>query len=270
MKISLRNLWILLLAVALTCCDSAKADYSTQDDPKKESKKKKNSKKEEAASTEVEIVKKWELPAILTEVSGIAYLGKDQFACVQDEAGLIFIYNTATRKIERQITFGAAGDYEGIALVDHTAFVVRSEGKLFEIEDFLSANPRIKTHTTSLTAQQNVEGLTYDATNNRLLLAIKGKEKNTSGFKGIYAFDLKTKKLLPDPVIKVNLTDPLLAPQKSKKLEKAFQPSEIGINPKTGTILVTEGSNPQLFTLKPNGKIEARYKLSSSDFPQPE
>ncbi|MDQ3292306.1 MAG: SdiA-regulated domain-containing protein, partial [Bacteroidota bacterium] len=81
---------------------------------------------------------------------------------------------------------------------------------------------------------------------------------------------LKTKKLLPDPVIKVNLTDPLLAPQKSKKLEKAFQPSEIGINPQTGTILVTEGSNPQLFTLKPNGKIEARYKLSSSDFPQPE
>ncbi|QMU29088.1 SdiA-regulated domain-containing protein [Adhaeribacter radiodurans] len=270
MKYILANIWILIFAFAMASCDSAKADYPAQDDSKKEGKKKKKAKIEETASSKVEVVKKWNVPAILTEVSGIAYLGKNQFTCVQDEAGVIFIYNTTTRKIERQITFGAAGDYEGIALVGKTAYVVRSEGKIFEIKDIHASTPQVTTYTTPLTAKNNVEGITYDARHNRLLLAIKGKETNSESYKGIYAFDLKTKKLLPNPVVKISLNDPQLAATNSKKPDKAIQPSEIAIHPKTGAILVTEATNPQIFILEPSGKIKARYKLNSSEFKQPE
>src|SRR5690606_2804436 len=44
-----------------------------------------------STSSEVKILNKWELPEVLKEVSGIAYLEENLFACVQDEDGKIFI-----------------------------------------------------------------------------------------------------------------------------------------------------------------------------------
>ena len=74
----------------------------------------------------VEVVKKWELPDILYEVSGIAYMGDQKIAAVQDEKGIIFVYNLSTSSIEKEILFGEDGDYEGIALAGSTAYVLKS------------------------------------------------------------------------------------------------------------------------------------------------
>ena len=265
--------WSLLLSFSLIFCDNSKAGYQGQDDPKKESKKNKSGKgkkEKEAASTEVQINKKWELPEILKEVSGIAYLGENQFACVQDEAGAIFIYNTAATKIDRQISFGASGDYEGIAVVSRTAYVLRSDGKIFEVNNIDTQSPKIKEYSTPLTAENDVEGLTYDSRNNRLLLAIKGAETTANDFKGIYAFDLNSKKLSDAPVMKLNLADPLLKSNGGKKPTNNIQPSEIAINPKTNEIYLTEAANPQLFVLNADGTIKARYKLNNAEYSQPE
>lgn len=260
----------LLLSFCLFCCDASKADQARQHAFKSEGKKEKKGKKEEAASTAVAVEKKWELPAILREISGLAYLGNNRFACVQDEAGVIFVYNTGTGKIEKQVTFGASGDYEGLALVGKTAFVVRSDGTIIEVDNIDIPSPRVATYKTPLTAAHNVEGLTYDRRHHRLLLTIKGVETGQKDYKGIYAFDLKTKNLSANPVIKLNLLDPALPRVSSKNLQKALQPSEIAINPATGDIYLTEATNPQLLVLNADGAIRSRYKLSRRAFSQPE
>ncbi|MGV3504839.1 MAG: SdiA-regulated domain-containing protein [Adhaeribacter sp.] len=256
----------LFLSFFLFFCDSSKADQAGRKGFKDD--KKGKNKKEEPASTAIQVRQKWDLPLILKEISGLVYLDENRFACVQDESGVIFIYNTATAKIEKQVPFGAAGDYEGLALVGNTAYVVRSDGKLFEVAHFHSDQPKVQTFTTSLTAANNVEGLTHDAKGNRLLLAIKGAETGQQDFKGIYAFDLKTKKLGKEPVVRLNLADPAL-PQ-SKKPDRALQPSEIAVHPATGEIYLTEAANPQLLVLQPDGSIKTRYKLSKNSFGQPE
>ena len=51
----------------------------------------------------VTIEKRWELPEILREVSGIAYMGKNRIACIQDEDGIIFIYDLSTSAIVKEI-----------------------------------------------------------------------------------------------------------------------------------------------------------------------
>lgn len=256
----------LFLTFFLFFCDASKADQAGKKDFK-ENKKGKN-KKEEPASAAVQVRQKWELPAILKEISGLAYLGENRFACVQDESGVIFIFNTATGKIEKQVPFGAAGDYEGLALVGNTAYVVRSDGRIFEVAPLNSGSPRVQTYTTSLTAANNVEGITHDAKNNRLLLAIKGAEAGQQDYKGIYAFDLKAKKLAKEPVVRLNLADPALP--EAKKADRALQPSEIAVHPTTGEIYLTEATNPQLLVVNPDGSIKARHKLSNKAFGQPE
>ncbi|HYH16158.1 MAG TPA: hypothetical protein VD794_13105, partial [Flavisolibacter sp.] len=193
------------LTLASTSINQAKDDKDKKDKKKKD--KDKNDEEALVASDEIRIVQKWELPSELTEISGIAYLENNQFACVQDELGQIFIYNTATKKVDKVIPFGEAGDYEGIAVAGNTAYVMRADGKLFEATNFLEGKPSVKQYATPLTAKQDVEGLAYDKKNNRLLIAIKGNEPNTKDYKGIYAFDLKAKQMAADPVYKVDLTD---------------------------------------------------------------
>ncbi|WP_207432336.1 SdiA-regulated domain-containing protein [Sabulibacter ruber] len=256
----------LLFSFAVLACESNSAHGMADEKPKK----KKKNKTVEMASNAVQVNQKWEVPEILREVSGIAYLGNGQFACVQDEAGVIFVYNTNTNKIDRQITFGAAGDYEGIALAGNTAYVVRSDGHLFEVADWQSEAFKISDYETPLTEANNVEGLTYDPKNKRLLLAIKGEEAGTSEYKGVYAFDLATKKLSEQPVFKLSLKDPMLSQTEQKKVSKVWQPSEIAIHPITGEIYLTEGANPQLFILNPDGSIKVRHKLSDTTFYKPE
>src|SRR5688572_31418262 len=48
----------------------------------------------------IKILKRWDMPEVLKEISGIAYMDAKHFACIQDEIGIIYIYNTETRKIE--------------------------------------------------------------------------------------------------------------------------------------------------------------------------
>ncbi|WP_210486260.1 SdiA-regulated domain-containing protein [Rufibacter aurantiacus] len=256
----------LLLSVAAMACDNSTAQGLAPEKPKKAKKKKTL----EPASAAVQVNQKWEVPEILREVSGIAFLGDGRFACVQDEAGVIFVYNTNTNQIEKQVTFGAAGDYEGITLVGNTAYVVRSDGHLFEVGNWQSVAPQIKEYSTSLTEAHNVECLTYDAKQNRLLLAIKGEEPGVPDFKGVYAFDLGSKSLSAEPIFRLNLKDPQLPQGKAKTLSKGWQPSEIAIHPVTGDIYLTEASNPQLFILNHDGSIRKRHKLDDAAFYKPE
>ncbi len=253
-----------------TCFGLIFCDNASKAHEKKQDKGKKKKANKAAISSGVQVLDNWAMPAILKEVSGIAYLAPNRFACVQDEAGIVFIYNTATAKIEKQVPFAGSGDYEGIAIAGKTAYVISSNGKLYEIANLERTSPEVKTYTTSLTVEQNVEGLSYDQKQNRLLVAIKGAEAGGSDYKGIYAFDLQSKKLNPEPVYKINLLDPTFAELNTKKENAVMQPSEINVHPVTGDIYVTEATKPKLLILDGSGKIKTLLILSPSEFAQPE
>lgn len=247
-----------------------KAAMAAGEDNKDKKKKKKKDKEQLAPSAEIKVLQRWELPEVLTEVSGIEYLGDTRFACIQDEQGTIFIYNTASGSIEKQVPFAGAGDFEGIAVNGTTAWVVQSDGRLYEVQNFLGARPAVKSYGTGLTADHDVEGLTYDRKQDRLLLAIKGKEPGSSEYKGIYAFDPAAKKFTDEPVLKINLADPVFGSLKEKKRTALMQPSEIEIHPQTGDIYVSEGARPKLLVMGADGTKKRLYTLDAADFPQSE
>jgi uncharacterized protein YjiK len=135
------------------------------------------------------------LPGMLHEISGITYLGADYFACIQDENGIIFIYDVKKNKLERQFPFNINGDYEGIASVGRKIYVRRSDGTLFEISDHESKNFDLDVFFTNIPSRNN-EGLCYDPDGNRLLIAPKGQTLKGSEYKDkreIYALTLKQK-----------------------------------------------------------------------------
>ncbi|HEY0356703.1 MAG TPA: hypothetical protein VGC29_10885, partial [Flavisolibacter sp.] len=157
----------------------------------------------------ISILRQWDLPGDLKEVSGIAYMDDNRFACIQDEEGTIFIYNRSTNKIENRISFAGPGDYEDIAIQGQTAYVVRADGRLFQV-DRDQGEDSMKEYATGLTEDHNVEGLVFDAANNRLLMAIKDEEPGNKDYKGIYAFDIKSKKFIDEPLVKISMDETVL------------------------------------------------------------
>ena len=233
-------------------------------------KNKKNKKKDkELTETGVTVIKKWELPKELTEISGLSCMDEQRFACVQDEVGEIFIYDIASSKVEKEIRFGPAGDYEGLAVVGETVWVLRADGKLFEVANLNAAKPVVKEYATPLTIKQDTEGLCYDKKNNRLLIAIKGAEPDKSDYKGIYSFDLASRKMDRQPVFKINLLDKAFE-AKGKKKRGSINPSGISLNPLNGDLYITEGRDPKLLIMDATGTIKKLYSLNTNEFSQPE
>ncbi|WBL23894.1 SdiA-regulated domain-containing protein [Zunongwangia sp. HRR-M8] len=219
---------------------------------------------------EYEIEQKWDLPNRLEEISGMDFVDDERMAAIQDEEGIIFIYNLLSKKIEQEIKFGKSGDYEGLALIGNNAYVLRSDGVIFEVQHYLDENKKVTKHETFIKAKHNAEGLCADLKNNRLLIAVKDRDPLSNNTKGIYAFDLETKKLLQTPAYAIDLEDPIFSDVKRKNKLMVMMPSEVNINPVTGEIYITDGRNPKLLVLSPNGESKKLYLLKREKFYQPE
>ncbi len=226
------------------------------------------------------------LPDILNEISGITETDATSIACIQDENGILFFYDLVKGQIKKQYTFYTDGDYEGIARVDNSIFILRSEGTLIEISNYESAIFKRSIHTTGLIIKDN-EGLCFDQNANRLLIAPKGNiivKPDDKDKRVIYSFDLRSKRLLDKPAFIFDLKEikkfaldnnikvPMNNPKKGEKKKPIieFIPSAIGIQPYTNKLFVISGIERLLFVFNMNGKIEFMEKLDPDFFNQPE
>jgi len=147
---------------------------------------------------------KYLLPGSLEEVSGISYMEDGRIACVEDERGIIYIFDPNTGKIDSKTEFSEDGDYEDISIDGKTAYILRNDGVIFEVEDFDSGGGRVETYKTALSRKNDTEGMAYDKQTHSLLIACKGSPSLKKGDdykdqKAIYRFDLSSKELSATP-----------------------------------------------------------------------
>ncbi|UJH91567.1 SdiA-regulated domain-containing protein [Antarcticibacterium sp. 1MA-6-2] len=216
----------------------------------------------------ISIEQKWELPLVLEEISAIAYMEEDKIAAVQDEEGIIFIYNLAKNIIEKQIPFAEKGDYEGLSLVGGTAYVLRSDGVIFEIQNYRNNSPTVTQFQTGIDPALNCEGLGYDKKNNQLLISIK--DLAGEDLKPVFGFNLQSKKLQKEPVFNINFQDTIFSELRQKRIDRIFRPSEITVHPQTGDIYMLEGTVPKLLVLDAAGKPLKLKILNVEQIPQAE
>jgi uncharacterized protein YjiK len=226
------------------------------------------------------------LPPALTEVSGVTALSETELACVQDEDGVVFLYDLRQRRITRRIPFGPPGDYEDVASVGSRLFVLRSDGALFEIRDHTGA-PRVTTHTVRLPTADN-EGLCLDARNRRLLIAAKsrlGKGKGRKDERAIFAFDPEKAAARPAPVLLFDVAAIHAFAERQRRQVEApgkpggkgqsraalrFMPSAVAVHPHTGEIFVLSAADRALATFDAAGRVTAFAPLDPGMFRQPE
>ena len=226
------------------------------------------------------------LPEPLHEISAMTLISPSAFACIEDEDGILFVYDFVKKEIIRQTVFWGRGDYEGITRVNDTIYVLRSDGMIFEISQYQSDTPKVTLIPTGIPQSDN-EGLCYDEANRRLLITCKeyiGKGSKTIFKRVIFGFDLKTRLLTDKPVYRFDLRDIInfaadhnmhfqIEPKKGKhKAENIlkFHPSDLAINSTTGRIYILSGVDNTLGVFNKDGRIENFVILDPALFNQAE
>ena len=206
------------------------------------------------------------LPNDLREISGLSYYKPGRLACVQDELGVVFIYDLSRKAIVDEHVFGKDGDYEGVEYVGNKLYIMRSDGELYEMTPtdgvkILGSSPETKHIKTDLPGKPDMEGLGYDPKLEALLLATKDG-KGTD--KIIYFYSLPNKMLFQGIVLKqADL-------QTFENSTGEFKPSGIAVHPQTRDYYVLSSAAHQLAVLAPNGKVKSLVSLDEGSLPQPE
>ena len=226
--------------------------------------------------------KKLKLSKKLEEVSGLTT--RDSFLiAIQDEKGKIFTVDTSSGKILNEFKFDKKDDYEGVAAQADTLYAINAKGDIFFIQPIPGSFEKLTLKLkTNLGNKNDVEGLCFDASNNRLLLACKGssstkKDKNSS--RAIFTYNLINKQLenlfrvsrkelesfLNLHNEKVNNPD-FYFYLLSKDEQMPLEFSGIAIHPKTNDIYVLAASTNSLLILNQSGRIIGLHKLSNKIF----
>lgn len=223
---------------------------------------------------------KQKLPSELKEISGLAWLKEDILATVQDEKGNIYIVDLTKGEVTEKIDFGKNGDYEGIAARGEDIWVVRSDGRLYEV----LKNGEVNVYDTPLDEDFDVEGLDWYEKKGVLLLACKGypgQGKALKQKKTCYAFDPETKLMDTKPFLVVDLAEVAQGKKRKNKDEvdeffnpgkgnKVFQPSGVSVHPLSGDIYLISTVGKKLLVYSRKGKLLHMETLHYDHFPQPE
>lgn len=204
-----------------------------------------------------------DLPVRLQEISGLTVLPSGRLGAVQDESGVIYEIDPASGNVVNTLPFGNAGDYEGIELTPEAVWVLRSDGDLYRVAQDSTGRVETRKVETALRSRNDTEGLAYDATGGRLLIACKEDPgEGLEDVRAIYAFDLATETLSAAPVA--------LLDRQQLDGEASFKPSALAVDPRTGRWFVLSSVEKALAVLDPDGTLVASLPLSAQLFPQPE
>jgi uncharacterized protein YjiK len=233
---------------------------------------------------------KWELPNKLVEISGLGYIDPERLACVQDEKGNIYIYNLGYGDIERKIDFAHDGDYEGLEVIGDDIWIIKSNGNLFWVRDFMDdEKKRTIPYETPLSKKNEPEGICRDPVSGNLFISCKGypfiDSKEGKDIKAVFTFDMDSRLLENTPSYLIALDDIkdakdyntmtrigliILSTLDESKGDMTFQPSGISVHPLTGDIYILGAVGNLMLVLDRNAEIKALIELKSSKFIQPE
>lgn len=230
----------------------------------------------------------FELPDALAEISGLEKANEQQLLCNEDETGYLYLFDLEQETVVHTWKWGKDGDYEGVAMMGSKAYVLSSNGSLYEIQDFTSYNSdtsssaAVRKLNTGLGKGCDAEGLCQLPGTNSLLIACK---EGKGGSRNIYQFSPEFPDSLATPYLEIDVgevenrilsTDidkvslsmrKLLDPKTSSGI---LFPSAIAVHPATQDLYILSARSRLLVVYNQEGKLKAVEELKHKGFSQPE
>ena len=208
----------------------------------------------------------YRLPDILNEISGVIYYAKDSsLFAIQDEKGWLFKIRLKTPLQVERWKFSNAGDYEDLALLDSTFYVLKSKGAIEKFKFFSGDSVSIQSFKLTEGGKNEFETLYYDSTQNKLILICKNCEEDKKKEVSSWAFDPVTDSFSASFGIKTSKIREQLDEDELK-----FKPSAAAIHPITGELYIIASVNNALVILNRDYTVKNSYRIDPALFKQPE
>lgn len=201
----------------------------------------------------------------LREISGLAWDKKRrQFIAEEDNTGQIYMLNEGTKSVTATYKFGEKGDYEDIALMDTTVYILRSDGTIFK---YSGSDSETEMGKLGLPGTNDFESMYYDHNQKALVLICKNCAVDNQNKISAFAWYPDSIGFSTKPIFQIDVAEiERLSPQKTSR----FQPSAAAIQPKQQKLYILSSKSHQLAIADLNGKVEGVYMLIPKIFPQPE
>lgn len=218
------------------------------------------------------------LPEMLHEASGLAYdYVNDRLLTHDDERGVYFSLLRPKIKVRNKVNIADDDDHEGIAFKDDVVYIINSSGKVKNIHQTTRMRQTI---SSSLSEENNIEGICYHLALDKFLLAGKGKSLyNDAGAKTIYSLnsDLMPTSLAEfhsiypnDLIVFMNGKSEADLSKQVKERLNAFAPSGIDVHPITSEIYIISSTAKLLVILTEDKKLKDVVFIENPELPKPE
>lgn len=236
----------------------------------------------------------FEMPDELEEISGLTTVNDNGLLCNEDETGHLYLFDLQQEKLSHKWSWGEDGDYEGVALIGETAYVLKSNGNIYEVRNYASlsnsmvdsSNADIATTArrfkTGIDKSCDAEGLCRLPDTNSLLIACK---EGIAERRTIYQFTPSETGEAATPFLELDLTkienqllttgldrlslnlQKLLDPQSGSGI---LYPSGIAVHPLTNDLYVLSSKSKLLVVYSLEGNLKQVVELRHEQFLQPE
>lgn len=214
---------------------------------------------------------RFELPADLAEISGLALDGAGRLWAHQDERAFVFQLDPTNGRIAKSFRLGrngVRGDFEGIAVAGSRMFLISSEGELFEFQD--AADGSVVEHRRIDLGTSNecreLEGLDHDPRRDELLLVCKtprGRPLRDQLL--IFGAPLANGPTRAER----RYTFPLTILEAHGR-EPELNPSGIAVHPETGSFFILASQQQLVVEIDRSGRVLGLAELDRGGHPQPE
>ncbi|MES2107199.1 MAG: SdiA-regulated domain-containing protein [Bacteroidota bacterium] len=213
---------------------------------------------------------KYNMPDVLTEISGIAFNQGDPslLYAEQDEEGVLFAFKPGSQNT-KQTRFGGSGDYEDVAIANGMVIMLRSDGTLFTFPLAAVKNTSVTgKKQKDLLPQGEYEGLYGDTNGSVYALCKHCSIEKTSKTTTVFTLKLSADGTLTNAG--QNTIDVKKIEQLAGVKKISFHPSALAKNPQTGEWYVLSSVNKVLVVTDTNWNVKSVYPLNPSIFRQPE
>jgi uncharacterized protein YjiK len=215
----------------------------------------------------------YKMPEELMEISGIAFspANNDTMYAIQDEEGKIFYWKNGKPEILSHAKFGKHGDFEDVAITNIYAFVLRSDGTLFQfsLTDIATGTISNVKEWSGLVPAGEYESLYADNEHKELYILCKTctADKNSGTLSGYILSISEDGTVGLKNHFTINTGD---LGQQKKKQKARVHPSAMTFNKKTQEWYLLSSINKKLIIADRSWKVKQAISLNSSLFPQPE
>jgi uncharacterized protein YjiK len=214
-------------------------------------------------------VVQWALPDKLREISGLALTDDERLLAITDEQAIVYEIDYRNGGLVKAFAIGdptVRGDFEGIAVLEGTIWLLTSNGRLYSFAEG-SDGERVPFEriNTGLGDQCEFEGLAAEPQTGRLLLVCKESKKKKKGLR-IFEWLAAGNKNQDPTEIELDENE-----MRESIDSKRVNPSGITIDVATGNRIIVAARQRAVFEISPDGRlIDVIMRLDADRHRQPE